>query len=190
MSQTRFRQLRAVLRTALAWGVAWGAAGGGLAALLGLLDPNPAIESLPERLGMAIFGGVSWGVRFGIAGAVIGSLFSAAVRLTYSGRRLRDIRPARVAALGAAVGGVGVPLYLQVMNVLSGGGVLAWDLVSTDAVLGAVLGAAAAGGSILLARRADALPGSDEPALLDPPTGLDDVRMAEEPARRGANLQA
>lgn len=190
MSDTRSRQLRAVLRTALTWGAAWAAAGGALMTLLALFDANPAIESLPERVGMAVFAGVSWGVRFGIAGAVIGSLFSAAVRLTYTGRRLRDIHPARFALLGGVVGGVGVPLYLQLMNVLSGSGMLAWGLVSSDAVLGVVLGAAAAGGSILLARRADALSRAAEPALLDPPTGLDDVRVAEEPGRRGAKLKA
>jgi hypothetical protein len=190
MSDARSRQLRAVLRTALTWGAAWAAAGGGILALLALFDANPAIESLPERVGMAVFAGVSWGVRFGIAGAVIGTLFSAAVSLSYAGRRLRDIRPARFALLGAVVGGVGVPLYLQLMNVLSGGGMLAWGLVSSDAVLGSVLGAAAAGGSILLARRADALSAGAEPALLDSSNGLDDVGLAEEPARSGANLKA
>ena len=115
------RQLRAVLGTAMTWAAAWAVAGGTIAGVLGLFDPNPGIESLPERLGMAIFAGVAWGIRFGIAGGVIGTVFSAAVRFTYMGRRLRDINPAKFALLGGIVGGVGVPLYLQLMNVLSGG---------------------------------------------------------------------
>src|SRR5690606_1587267 len=115
-----FRRVRAVLRNGLTWGAAWGAAGGALVAVVALFDPNPAIESLPERVGMAIGAGVLFGVRFAIAGAVIGPLFSSVIRLAYRGRRLADIDPVRFGLLGAVVGGVGVPLYLQLMNVLSG----------------------------------------------------------------------
>lgn len=166
MSDERSWPLRAILRNALTWGAAWAAVGGAITFLLGLFTSSPAIESLPERLGLAIAGGIAWGIRFGIAGAVIGTLFSAAIRLAYRGRRLSQINPFRFALLGAVVGGAGVPLYLQLMNVLTEGRPLPWDLVSTDAVLGVVLGAAAAGGSILLARRADALaPGADPDRL-------------------------
>ena len=170
--ETRFRQLRAVLRTALTWGAAWAVAGGTIAGVLGLFDPNPAIESLPERVGMAIFGAVSWGIRFGIAGGVIGAIFSAAVRLTYVGRRLKDIRPVRFALLGAVVGAVGVPLYLQMMNVLTGGSLISWGLVMDDGIWASVFGAAGAGGSILLARRADSLR-SGSPDELDDPGRMD-----------------
>jgi MFS family permease len=142
-------------------------------ALLGLFDPDPGIESLPERVGLAVFAGVAWGVRFGIAGAVIGTIFSAAVRLTYMGRRLSDIHPARFTLLGAIVGGVGVPLYLQTMNVLTGGQPIPWGLVTDDALWASVFGAAAAGGSILLARRADALGPGAEPGALEGPTASD-----------------
>lgn len=169
MSETRSRQVRAVLRTALTWAAAWAVAGGTLAAILGLFDANPGIESLPERVGMALFAGVSWGVRFGIAGAVIGSIFSAAVRITYMGRRLKDIHPASFALLGAVVGGVGVPLYLQLMNLLTGGTMISWGLVLDDGIWASVFGAAAAGGSILLARRADALGQEVGPADLGRP---------------------
>jgi hypothetical protein len=60
--------------------------------------------------------------------------------------------------LGAIVGGVGVPLFLQLMNVLSGDGPIAWRLVLDDGPWAAVFGAVAAAGSILIARRASALP--------------------------------
>jgi len=175
MTDNRFRRLRAVLRNAVTWGAAWAAAGGGLVFAVRLFDPSPAIVSLPERLGMALLSGVAWGVRFGLAGAVIGTVFAAVIRLNYRGRRLADISPARFALLGAVVGGVGVPLYLQTMNVLTGGRPIPWHLVTDDAVWATVFGAAAAAGSILLARRADARTRSADPARLgraDDPAAL------------------
>ena len=144
---------RAILRNALMWGTAWAAAGGAIVGLLALFGPRPGIESLPERLGLALFAAVSWGVRFGIIGAVIGTAFAAAIRFGYQGRRLADINPLRFTLLGALIGGAGVPLFLQLMNVLSGGGPIAWGLVTDDAVWATVFGAVVAGGTIVLARR-------------------------------------
>ena len=158
MSEHRFQGLRAVLRNALLWGAAWGLTGGAIATAGLVFFAGPGVESLPERLGLAIFGGVGWGIRFGLAGAVVGALFSSIIRFSYRGRRLADINPARFALLGAVVGGVGVPVYLQLMNVLSSGRPIAWGLVLDDAPWAAAFGAAAAAGSILLARRAEALP--------------------------------
>lgn len=158
MTDDRSRTLRAVLRTAVIWGAAWALAGGAIVAALSVLNPGPGVGSLAGRLGMAALAGVAWGVRFGIAGVVIGTVFSSVIRLGYRGRRLADINPVRFALLGAVVGGVGVPLFLQAMNVLSGGRLIAWNLVSDDAVWASVFGAAVAAGSIMLARRADALP--------------------------------
>lgn len=158
MTDDRSRTLRAVLRTAMLWSAAWALAGGAIMATLALFDPDPGIESLPERLGMTVFAGVAWGVRFGLAGAVIGAVFSSVIRLGYRGRRLADINPVRFALLGAVVGGVGVPLFLQTMNVLSDGRPIAWSLVTDDAVWATVFGGAVAAGSIMLARRADRLP--------------------------------
>jgi hypothetical protein len=128
-------------------------AGGAIVALLALFDPRPGIESLPERIGLALFAAVSWGVRFGINGAVIGTAFAAVIRFGYQGRRLADINPLRFTLLGALIGGAGVPLFLQMMNVLSGGGPIAWGLVTDDAVWATVFGAVVAGGTIMLARR-------------------------------------
>ena len=72
MPDNRFRRLRAVLRNAVTWGAAWAIAGGALVTVISLFDPSPGIESLVERLGMAVVSGIAWGVRFGIAGAVSG----------------------------------------------------------------------------------------------------------------------
>ncbi len=158
MTDDNSRTLRAILRTAALWSAAWALAGGGIMAGLTVINPGPGVESLIERLGMAVMAGVSWGVRFGLAGAVIGAAFSTVIRLGYRGRRLADINPLRFGLLGAVVGGVGVPLYLQTMNLLTGGHAIAWSLVTDDAVWATVFGAAVAAGSIMLARRADGLP--------------------------------
>ena len=125
MTEDKSRTLRAILRTAALWSAAWALAGGGIMATLTLINPGPGVESLVERLGVAVFAGISWGVRFGLAGAVIGAAFSTVIRLGYKGRRLADIDPVRFGLLGAVVGGVGVPFYLQAMNVLTGGHLIA-----------------------------------------------------------------
>ena len=183
MTENRFPRLRAVLRTALTWGAAWAVAGGALVAAVSLFDPNPAIESLPERVGLALLGGMAWGVRFGIAGAVIGTAFASVIRLRYRGRRLADISPLRFGLLGAVVGGVGVPLYLQSMNVLFGDGPIAWRLVTDDARWATVFGGVVAAGSILLARRADGLSRGTRPDALERADGPDAL-----PAARAAEL--
>jgi MFS family permease len=173
MTSDRFRHLWAVLRNAITWGVAWALAGGAIVTVLSLFSPGP-IGSLFERIGMSLLAGMAWGVRFGIAGSVIGSLFSTIILLGYRGRRLADISPWRFGLLGAVVGGVGVPLFLQMMNVLSGDGAIAWRLVWDDGIWASVFGGVAAAGSILLARHADALSRGSDPEELegfDPPDG-------------------
>ena len=139
-------------------------AGGAVVIALSLFFPGPGVESLAERLGMAIGSGIVWGLRFGIAGTAIGAAFSSIIRLAYRGRRLADINPVRFALLGAVVGG---GLFLQAMNVLSGDGPIAWGLVLDDAPWATVFGAAVAAGSILLARRADALTQEPRPDQLE-----------------------
>ena len=193
MTDDRFRHLRAALRNAVTWGAAWAVAGGALVATLGLFQPDARIESLAERIGLAVGAAIVWGVRFGIIGGVIGAVFAGAVRLRYRGRRLADISVPRFGALGALVGGVGVPLYLQAMNVLTGDGPIAWGLVMDDAVWATAFGAAAAAGSILLARRADALPHGEGPGPLGPADDLGALPAAEQreisPAQRARSVQ-
>src|SRR5688500_5552054 len=122
MLENRSRRLRAVLRNAVTWCAAWASAGGALVAVVGLFVPIPALEPLHGRLGLSLLAGAMWGVRFGIIGAVIGTAFAAVIRVGYRGRRLADISPVKFGLLGAVVGGVGVPLFLQTMNVLGGDG--------------------------------------------------------------------
>ena len=184
MTDDTSRTLRAILRTAVVWSAAWALAGGAIIAALTVFNAGPGVESLPERLGLAVMAGIGWGVRFGLAGAVIGAAFSTIIRLGYRGRRLADINPVRFALLGAVAGGVGVPLYLQAMNVLTGGRLIAWNLVTDDAVWASVFGAIVAAGTILLARRADALaPGPSRDEL-----GDGDELRAPQPRRSEASI--
>ena len=178
MLENRSRRLRAVLRNAVTWGAAWAAAGGALVAGVSLFDPALAAESLPARIGLSLLGGAMWGVRFGIIGAVIGAAFAAVVRAGYRGRRLADISPVKFGLLGAVVGGVGVPLFLQTMNVLSGDGPIAWGLVGDDAIWATLFGGVAAAGSILLARRAERLPLGPRAEELDRAEALDALPAA------------
>lgn len=180
MPEPRFQFARAVLKNALLWGVLCGTAGGGLAALLTLFDPGPGVESLPERLGMALFAGASWGVRFGIWGGLVGLLFALAIRIGFRGRRLADLSPLRFALLGAIVGGVGVPLGLQLMNVAFGGGPIAWHLVLDDGIWASIFGATAGAGSIWLARRAATLPTESGQDLLEGPDPFEGVEQGRE----------
>jgi hypothetical protein len=55
------------------------------------------------------------------------------------------------------VTGVFVPLFLQLMNLISGDGLVPWHLVLDDGVWGAVFGGVVAAGSLKLAQRADAI---------------------------------
>jgi hypothetical protein len=159
--------LRAIARNAVTWAFAWGAAGGTLVAALTLLGAEGRDVSFLGRIGLSLLAGVGWGIRFGVIGAVMGTLFSAIIRFGYRGRKIAHISPVGFALVGAVVGGVGVPLFLQLMNVVSGGAMIAWNLVSDDALWASIFGGAAAGGSILLARRADALAGPADPRELD-----------------------
>lgn len=167
--------LRAILRNAITWAAAWGVAGGAISGVIAFIVPGKGVESLAERVGMSLFATVSWGTRFALAGAVIGTVFATVVRLGYRGQKLANINPVRFGLLGAVVGGVGVPLFLQTMNVLSDGHTIAWNLVTDDAVWASVFGAAVAAGSIFMARRAVAVPNEESRVPSDgtmPPTPL------------------
>ena len=87
------------------------------------------------------------------------------------------------ARLGAVVGGVGVPLFLQSMNVLTGDGPIAWGLVTDDAIWAMLFGGVAAAGSILLARRAERLPLGTRTDALERGDELDALPAAEQRER-------
>ena len=160
MSDGTIRRLRAALRNALLWGLGWSAAGLAMLLILGALGRLPDADAWLEGLGIVLKLGI-WGVFSGIA-------FAGLMRLLYHGRRLSDISWVKFGLLGGVATGLFVPLFMQLLNVLSGDGPVAWHLVTDDAVWATVAGALAAGGSLKLAQRAQALSAPGQPDLLDP----------------------
>ena len=150
-------------------GAGWVAAGVALLATLRVVG----VLSFPwgELLGFAI--------RLGIVGAVAGGAFSVVIGLLYHGRRLSEISWVRFGIGGAVVTGLFVPLFLQTMNVLSGDGLVPWELVLDDALWTAVFGGAVAGGSLKLAQLADALSPGRSQDQLDGLGGLDRLASGE-----------
>ena len=147
MSVDLLRRLRGAVRNGLVWGAGFAVLGFGLFSVLrltGVLTRGDWVDGL----GLA--------ARMGIVGFIAGGAFSSVIRLVYHGRRLRDINWIRFGIAGGVVTGVFVPLFLQAMNVLTGGHLVPWRLVLDDGVWATVFGAIAAGGSLKLAQRADA----------------------------------
>jgi hypothetical protein len=141
----RSRRLRGLLRTALLWSVGWGAAAVVVLHAMRLVGAVPADIGVLDILGMA--------VRVAVWGGIVGTLFSAAIGLAFRGRRLADLRLPRFAALGAVVGGAGIPLFLRLFNWIGGEPAVPWALLADDALLGTLFGGALAGGSLWMARR-------------------------------------
>jgi hypothetical protein len=98
---------------------------------------------------------VGLSIKFGVWGTIAGGVFSGIIGLLYRGRRLSEISWVRFGLGGAVVTGLFVPLFMQVMNVLSGDGMVPWNLVTDDALITGVFGGLAAGVSLKLAQRAD-----------------------------------
>ena len=94
--------------------------------------------------------------RFGIVGFVSGGAFSVAIGVLYRGERLAQISAVRFGLLGGLITGIFVPLFLQTMNIVSGDGMVPWNLVTDDGLITAVFGGAAAGISLKLAQLAKA----------------------------------
>lgn len=149
------RRLRGALGNALIWGAGWSVlafVGFGTLRLAGIFSPEAPwtyVAGLALRAGMVGFFG--------------GAAFSALVRLLYHGRRLSEINWVRFGIGGGIATGVFVPLFLQAMNLLSGDGLVPWNLVLDDAVWTAAFGAVVSAGSLKLAQRAQAaLPGRQD----------------------------
>lgn len=155
------RRLRGAVGTAVLWGAGWATLGFAAFAALKVTGNLPASAIWLDSLLVA--------ARFGFIGGIVGGAFSACVGLLYRGRRLSEIRAVRFGIGGGIMAGLFVPAFLQTMNLLSGDGMVPMGLVLDDGAFAALFGAVAAGGSLLLAQRAQtALPGGPRhrPGLL------------------------
>lgn len=124
------RKLRGALGLAVVWGVSGAAILAGVAAIIGVFDPNSIDpgESLPR---FAAIGGA--------IGAASGLGFSALLAWAERRKALRNLSLGRVALLGA-IGAAAFPLLTTANNALL--------------LVVCPLGAALAAGSVALARRA------------------------------------
>jgi hypothetical protein len=154
-TENLFRRLRGAVGNAVVWGAGWATLGFAVFATLKVAGILPAEASWLDAVTLA--------AKLGIIGGVAGTAFSAVVGLLYRGRRLSDISAVRFGAGGALMAGLFVPAFFQVMNLLTGDGLVPMGLVLDDILWAMAFGGIAAGASLTLAQRADTLlPGSSQ----------------------------
>jgi hypothetical protein len=181
------RGLKAIFKTALTWGSLLGVFAGSLIGLFVFFVPGgETTPTILQRIGQALFAGAGMGVRFAVAGAILGTLFATMLRLSFRGRRVADLHPGKFALIGAVVGGVGIPLIYQGLNILSGGAI-PWGYLLDDIPWAATVGAVGAAGSVWLARRATALPNEETSEALASGERFDDL-AGSRPERRAEPL--
>jgi len=167
----RFRPLRGAFGNALVWGIGWGAAGFAvLAVMIATGVAAPGIGLL-DAFGMA--------VRIGIMGAIAGFVFAIVIWLAYRGRRLADISWWKFGIAGGVAAGLFVPLFMESLSLLTGGGLVPWGLIDTDVLIATVFGAIVAGGSLKLAQRVESLGTGIEYEQLD---GVDTADVTAAPS--------
>src|SRR3954469_8348298 len=139
----RFRRIRGVFGNAVVFAVGWTV---GAFTLWLVLRQARIVPHL------SILSGVGIAVRFGVMGFITGAIFPGVMILAYRGRRLSEIGWVRFGIVGGIVTGLFVPTFMEVMNVLSGGGGVPMRLIRLDIVLAAGLGAVMAAFSLKLAQ--------------------------------------
>jgi hypothetical protein len=120
--------------------------------------------------GVGLLDALGMGIRIGVVGGVAGALFSSVISVFYRGRSIRDISWVRFGLGGAVVSAVGLPLFMETMSIMTGGGPVPWRNIATDVVLFAAFGGVAAALSMKLAHIAakrDADTDIGEGVLLD-----------------------
>ena len=178
----RFRRLKAIFKSAVVWGFSWGALGTVVAALMRLGDDiSPAF---------AVLDGIGMGIRIGFMGGLAGAAFSAFISLAYRGKSLRDISAAKFGLGGAIFAGAFVPVFMQTMSVISGGGFVPFDLINTDIIYSALFGGITAAGTMWLAKKdalrnpeSDLTPGDDAGALSPGAGAYQDATIADRVSR-------
>jgi hypothetical protein len=177
------KAIRAAIGNAVVWGVAW--TGLAMVAMIGLRAVGyvpPTIGPL-DMLGMAI--------RIGIVGGLAGAVFAGVLRLAHRGRRLSELSALRFGIGGALATGILVPTAMQLSSLLSGGGLVPWNLITDDMIYVTLFGGLAAGVSVKLAQFASRFVPDEPPVVIDEAQVLDrlgpvmDAERFERWGRRG-----
>src|SRR5215212_10041778 len=142
MSDKKPGRLRATFKNAVVWGIGWGVVGTAVSAIRRLSDNIAPLNSLLDGIGM--------GVRIGVVGGIVGAAFAAFITLAYRDKRLSEINWVRFGVGGAIFAGLFLPLFLETMSILTGGGPVAWHLIDGDALMAAVFGGITAAGTMKL----------------------------------------
>ncbi|AHG89263.1 hypothetical protein J421_1726 [Gemmatirosa kalamazoonensis] len=152
------RLLTGVARNGVLWGIAWFALA--LVTIIALRTIGvvvPATIGVLDAIGMAI--------RVGVVGGIAGGVFAAFISLFYRGRRLSEIHPVRFGLGGAIVAELFMVAFFAITNL----GFPPLADVLSDLIVAPLFGGIAAGASMWLAQRAEAVPGED-----DAPAGVAD----------------
>jgi hypothetical protein len=144
-----FRRLRGALGNAAVWGAAWAACA---AVVFAALKVAGVLGASVIWLDAIMVAG-----RFGFMGGIVGGAFSLVIGLLYRGRRLSDLSAVRFGIRGGIMAGLFVPTFLTAARLLSGDTFLPLENLLTNGLLSAAFGAVAAGGSLMLAQRAQTL---------------------------------
>lgn len=172
------RRLRAIFKNAVVWGGIWGVLGTAVSAIFRLNDNIP--------LGNAILDGIGMGIRIGVVGALTGAVFATFISIAYRGKNLREISWPKFGLGAALLSGAFVPTWMQTMNLLSGDGLVAFDLINGDIVMAAMFGGITAAGTMLMAQREEAknpvtvqelLDRMEQRAIETGSGGFEDVKM-------------
>lgn len=148
VAERRFNRLRGAIGNAFVFAAGWTISG----FVLWLLLRQARV--IPD---MRIIDGIGMSIKVGFMGFITGAAFPSIMRLVYRGKRIQEINWWKFALAGAVVAAVFVPTFMQVLNIISGDGMVAWSLIDEDIVLAFVLGGFASAVSIKLAQYADKL---------------------------------
>ena len=146
--ESKPRRLRAIFKNSVVWGGIWGVLGTAISAVFRLNDNIP--------FGNAILDGIGMGIRIGVVGGLTGAAFATFIAIAYRGKSLKEISWPKFGLGGAVLAGLFVPTWMQTMNVLTGGGMVPFNLINDDIVMSALFGGITAAGTMLMAQRAEA----------------------------------
>lgn len=166
------RRLRGVIGSAVIWGAACATV-----FLSGWLIVRAA-GGLPSSLG--VLDGVGMAIRVGVMGGIAGGAVATFIGFMYRGRRLASIDWRRFGLVAGLATAVFVPSFMQVMNLLSGSGMVAWNLIDGDTLFMGVCGGIIAAGTMKLAQHAEAAAARREGQLAERTGGPDRLPSAEE----------